>query len=77
MDGASSYNSSTWFNATYAATLHEYHRGRPSPNPLMGFSATCIEFGRELIDTLGGSGKAPPIGLIQSAVGGTIIEVVP
>ena len=40
--------------------------------PLMGMSATCIEFGRSLLDQLGED--APPIGLIASAVGGTRIE---
>eukprot|EP00040_Diaphanoeca_grandis_P030561 m.180807 g.180807 ORF g.180807 m.180807 type:complete len:694 (-) comp32036_c8_seq1:248-2329(-) len=41
-------------------------------NPLTRFSATCLEFGRSLIDELGND--APPIGLIQSAIGGTTIE---
>jgi hypothetical protein len=36
------------------------------------FSATCLYFGLELIDALGD--RAPPIGLIQSAVGGSTIE---
>ena len=38
----------------------------------MSMSATCLEFGRSLLDQLGDD--APPIGLIASAVGGTTIE---
>ena len=36
------------------------------------FSATCLYFGIELSDMLGDN--APPIGLVQSAVGGSTIE---
>jgi hypothetical protein len=36
------------------------------------FSATCLQFGLALLDKLGPD--APPLGLVQSAVGGTLIE---
>lgn len=74
----------TWFNASFAGAIKpvcEHHRDQNPPcgpgehtdeGPLMGMSATCLEFGRSLIDQLGAS--APPIGLIASAVGGTKIE---
>eukprot|EP00660_Eupelagonema_oceanica_P012302 gene12302-305_t len=65
--------SATWFNATWAAAAPAYvKKGKVQPNPLMRFSAACAEFGRELVDALGAD--APPVGLVQSAVGGTKIE---
>lgn len=57
---------SFWFNASFAATPGT------KTNFLQRFSATCLEFGRELTDALGSD--APPIGLIQSAVGGSPIS---
>ena len=62
--------SAAWYNVTHAAAMPY-----PSPiveNPFGKFSATCMYFGTALTDQLGT--KAPPIGLIQSAVGGTQIE---
>jgi hypothetical protein len=74
----------TWWNASYGG---HYPRRCQNPSkegndtntckfldwgPFFGFSAACTEFARNLIDTLGED--APPIGLLQSAVGGTTIE---
>ena len=81
--GASTYhppgngtNPHTWFNASYAAAFPPQcpHGGDPATcqhvdtGPFFKFSATCTEFGRNLLEMLGE--KAPPIGLIQSAVSG-------
>lgn len=41
---------------------------------LMGFPATCYYFGESLTDQLAASGSAPPIGLINTAWGGSTIE---
>jgi hypothetical protein len=79
-----SHTSHTWFNASFASPIEpvcEHHRDQHPPcgpgehtdeGPLMTMSATCLEFGRALLDQLGDG--APPIGLIASAVGGTRIE---
>lgn len=66
----------TWFNASFGASIEPhccYSHNHISWGPLLSFSATCLEFGRQLIEQLGNE-TAPPIGLIQSAVGGTQIE---
>jgi hypothetical protein len=68
---AGSAMSHSWFNATFVAAVPP-SGDKHDLGPLMGMSATCIEFGRSLLDQLGPS--APPIGLISSAVGGTKIE---
>ena len=47
-------------------------KGHPGMGPFFSFSAACLEFGRALLDELGDD--APPIGLIQSALGGSTIE---
>jgi hypothetical protein len=73
----------TWFNASYAAAFPKVCPDPSADNdtdtckhvdtgPFFKFSATCMEFGRSLIEQLGDD--APPIGLIQSAIGGTKIE---
>jgi hypothetical protein len=75
--GASSYYNTndteiqTWFNASYGAAISDSSK---YSGPFFGFSATCIEFGRNLLEMLGDDEDAPPIGLIQSAIGGTQIE---
>ena len=80
---ASSQTTHTWFNSSFGAAILprcEHHQTQPpcqpgehvDEGPLMGMSATCLEFGRSLLDQLGAD--APPIGLIASAVGGTKIE---
>jgi hypothetical protein len=66
----------SWFNASFGASIQPhccYSHTHVSQGPFMDFSATCMEFGRQLIEQLGNE-TAPPIGLIQSAVGGTTIE---
>jgi hypothetical protein len=70
---------STWFNLSTAQALPAYtNKGKVQHNPFNRFSATCLNFGRELSDALqsqqGENTTAVPIGLIQSAVGGTQIE---
>jgi hypothetical protein len=73
----------TWFNASYAAAFPKLCPNPSEDNntdtckhvdngPFFKFSATCMEFGRSLIEQLGDD--APPIGLIQAAIGGTTIE---
>jgi hypothetical protein len=74
----------TWWNASYGA---HWPKRCENPSkfgndtnvcpvvdwgPFYGFSATCTEFARNLIEQLGDN--APPIGLIQSAIGGSMIE---
>jgi sialate O-acetylesterase len=68
---AGSAVSHSWFNATFVAAVPPTG-DKHDLGPLMGMSATCVEFGRSLLDQLGPS--APPIGLVSSAVGGTTIE---
>ena len=74
----------TWWNASYGAhwPLRCQNPGRTKNNdtntceldmgPFFTFSATCTEFARNLIEVLGDD--APPIGLVQSAIGGSMIE---
>eukprot|EP00755_Sulcionema_specki_P033859 Sspe_Gene.101699::Locus_76332_Transcript_1_1_Confidence_1.000_Length_901::g.101699::m.101699/K05970/SIAE; sialate O-acetylesterase len=63
----------TWYNASWAARQPDVDRHHLSPFHL--FSATCMYFAIELTDQLQGSGReVVPIGLMQSAVGGTMIE---
>jgi len=71
----------TWFNASYGAGIAPQcpHAGddpstcpHVNAGPFFSFSAACAEFGRNLLEMLGES--APPIGLIQSAIGGSTIE---
>jgi sialate O-acetylesterase len=62
----------SWYNASSAVTVVT----EPSSKNMTAFdtfSATCLYFGVELIDALGSDAKIP-IGLIQSAVGGSTIE---
>lgn len=68
--------SNSWLNTT-AAIIQPPAEAigtpvAPQKSPLQIFSATCLYFGVELIDALGEGG--PPIGLIQTAVGGSTIE---
>ena len=72
----------TWWNASYGGGYPKHCQNPSKENntntctldwgPFFGFSAACTEFARNLIDQLGED--APPIGLLQSAVGGTTIE---
>ena len=66
----------SWYNASQSTRANLTHSSRASnPGPVSvfdTFSATCLYFGLELVDALGSA--APPIGLIQSAVGGSTIE---
>ena len=76
----------TWWNASYGASWparcknpnnrKKYNETKDCPEidygPFIGFSATCTEFARNLLEELGDD--APPIGLIQSAIGGSMIE---
>lgn len=61
----------TWLNASFGASYPNM-KGHPGGGPFFSFSAACMEFGRNLLDELGDD--APPIGLIQSALGGSTIE---
>lgn len=70
--GASSFNGSTWFNGSYGASFPEL--GPHNRGPFLKFSAACMEFGRNLVDMLEDQGERVPIGLMQSAIGGTTIE---
>jgi hypothetical protein len=68
----------SWYNASQAVSVvtePSTNRADPSANKTAfdTFSATCLYFGVELIDALGADAKIP-IGLIQSAVGGSTIE---
>ena len=71
---------SGWYNVSHAANMSEPldKKGRPIFNPFHDFSATCMYFGIEYTAALIKAGtpeeEVPPVGLIQSAVGGTHIE---
>ena len=61
-----------WYNLSEGARV-PYHQLREGMiSALQHFSATCLYFGIELLDALGP--EAPPIGLIETAVGGSTIE---
>ena len=62
----------SWRNASAATTVVTGQNARGNTTAFSSFSATCLYFGVELLDALGPD--APPIGLIQSAVGGSTIE---
>eukprot|EP00755_Sulcionema_specki_P029137 Sspe_Gene.91491::Locus_63007_Transcript_1_1_Confidence_1.000_Length_1105::g.91491::m.91491/K05970/SIAE; sialate O-acetylesterase len=59
----------TWYNISYSATLPP--QTKKIYSPFHEFSATCMYFAMSLVDLVG---EKVPIGLIQSAVGGTQIE---
>jgi sialate O-acetylesterase len=61
-----------WYGAAEAASVPYAQRAEGMMSALQHFSATCLYFGVELLDALGPD--APPIGLIQTAVGGSTIE---
>ena len=83
-DHSGAMRQQTWWNASYGAhwpfrCQYPSKQGNDTRTrqtldygPFFGFSAACTEFARNLIETLGDD--APPIGLIQTAVGGTTIE---
>jgi hypothetical protein len=70
----------TWHNVTASAALpsripSQSHASHVSHSAFTQFSATCMYFGVELIDAREAAGlEAVPIGLIQSAIGGSQIE---
>eukprot|EP00117_Sycon_ciliatum_P038771 scpid54146/ scgid28761/ Sialate O-acetylesterase; Sialic acid-specific 9-O-acetylesterase; Yolk sac protein 2; Sialate O-acetylesterase small subunit; Sialate O-acetylesterase large subunit len=75
-------DSSTWLGAGQALALEETMSicpwcGKTNRSVLVSFSAACWYFGQALSDELAkmNDGKAPPIGLIASSVGGTKIEL--
>ena len=62
-----------WFNLTDAMQVAD--GADPKHTPFAVFSGACLYFGIELSDALDAKGgPAPPIGLIQNAVGGSTIE---
>ena len=62
----------SWYTAEQSTSVVMSNTSDKVMTAFDTFSATCLYFGLELIDALGDS--APPIGLIQSAVGGSTIE---
>ena len=69
----------TWHNVSSSASLPSRipgsRRGQIEHSPFTQFSATCMYFGVELIDERAAAGlESVPIGLIQSAIGGSQIE---
>ena len=80
--GALYPNASTWLGAGQALTMEVpfktcYKCGMQNRSVLLTFSAACWYFGQALSDELAkmNNGDAPPIGLIASSVGGTMIEL--
>ena len=72
-------NGSSWSKVSESSLLPSGSPGKASQHsPFAKFSATCMYFAVELIDEKRRLGldleKSVPIGLIQSAVGGTQIE---
>jgi sialate O-acetylesterase len=63
----------SWYNASSAVVAVTEQTSANNMTAFDMFSATCLYFGVELIDALGNDAKIP-IGLIQSAVGGSTIE---
>ena len=75
-------NASTWLGAGQALAIEVpahtcFVCGPANRSVLMTFSAACWYFGQALTDELAkmNNGDAPPIGLIASSVGGTMIEL--
>jgi hypothetical protein len=64
----------TWGNlSTASKSIHQYNPNAPVGYNLLGqFSATCFYFASSLTDAM--VGEVVPIGLIQSAIGGSQIE---
>lgn len=62
----------SWYTAAAATGVVTDQRSGENFTAFPSFSATCLYFGVELLAALGP--EAPPIGLIQSAVGGSTIE---
>jgi hypothetical protein len=81
--GATNHGSPTWQKVSESAQLPNGGiGGATAHSPWARFSATCMYFGAELIDAkrrlgvdadVGGVDNVP-IGLIQSSIGGTMIE---
>eukprot|EP01043_Picozoa_sp_COSAG02_P036878 COSAG02_NODE_2732_length_8141_cov_41.736011_7_plen_841_part_00 len=61
-----------WYGSAEAAVVPYQQRAEGMMSAMQHFSATCLYFGVELLDALGPN--APPLGLIQTAVGGSTIE---
>eukprot|EP01050_Picozoa_sp_SAG11_P027767 SAG11_NODE_7161_length_1185_cov_0.957643_1_plen_293_part_10 len=65
----------TWHNVSASAALPSLLSPGGQHSAWAQFSATCMYFGAELIDAREAQGlEAVPIGLIQSAIGGSQIE---
>lgn len=77
---ATNIGAENWYNLSAAAAIPEPAKGKHVQyNPFHEFAATCLYFGIELDaqnkrDAATSDGITIPIGLIQSAVGGTMIE---
>eukprot|EP00039_Didymoeca_costata_P002481 m.60480 g.60480 ORF g.60480 m.60480 type:complete len:832 (+) comp11324_c0_seq1:88-2583(+) len=70
-------DTSMWYQISESAKLPPGNRGpAPTHSPFAKFSATCMYFGVELIKAKKQLGleSGVPIGLMQSAIGGTMIE---
>jgi len=64
-----------WYKASESAKAQWYDEETQEHSMLAQFSSTCLYFGYALMKkTFEQAGEAVPIGLIQSAVGGTQIE---
>ena len=67
-----------WHNVTHSASLPSSKAAGPNDrmhSAFAQFSSTCMYFGAELIDARAAEGlEGVPIGLIQSAIGGSQIE---
>ena len=72
---ATTVGNASWYNVTYAAGLPDVKAtdgvGHTYLSALHTFSATCLNFAKALVDE---TDESVPIGLVQSAVGGTRIE---
>ena len=64
-----------WHNVSYSAALPSLDPATKQHSAWAQFSATCMYFGLELINTRAEEGlEDVPIGLIQAAIGGSQIE---
>jgi len=64
-----------WHSAAKSAALPSMNNATKKHSPWAQFSATCMYFGAELITARAGGADADvPVGLIQSAIGGSQIE---
>ena len=68
-----------WHNVTTSAALPSMDNATKRHSPWAQFAATCMYFGAELIATREALGVDAdvPVGLIQSAIGGTTFQQFP